>query len=50
MQLLVKKQLGLNTKVKTETPRLHKFSVAFLFVMNKPAEENGFPFSVLANR
>ena len=50
VQLPVKKQLGLNTKVKTE--RRHKFGVAplFVFVANKPAEREGFPFLVLANR
>ena len=39
----MKKQLGLNTKVKTETPSLHKFGVAplFVFVENKPAEGDG---------
>lgn len=38
-QLHVKSQLGLNTKVTTETPRLHKFGVdpLFVFVVNKAA-------------
>jgi len=46
-QLLVKKHLDLNTKVKTETQRLHKFGVTplFVFVLNEPAEWNGLPFS-----